>query len=512
MSNQPYKAKPLCGLLGLTAPGVETNLPVISGIADDSRAVKPGFLFAAIPGLSTDGRDFIAQAIKAGAVAILTLDAPHPQLEGLDIPVIRSPEPRRALAEIAGRFFGPMPATLMGVTGTNGKTSVADFVRQIWHQMGVPAASIGTLGAIRGGGAAPVGGATHTTASPIQLHQMLADLKADGFDHVVLEASSHGIHQHRLHGCRFKVAGFTNLTRDHMDYHKTEFAYLAAKGRLFSDLLAPGGHAVVYGSGEKADYMVDLAKGQGHSSLRVGFDFDFDWRISQLAHREDGQRASIEMNGRQKSIFLPLIGEFQLLNWMVAAAMVVADGADPNDVFETANSMKGVPGRMESVGFTRSGAAVLVDYAHTPDGLETILAAARPFARGRLVVLFGCGGNRDRGKRQEMGAVATRLADRVVVTDDNPRHENPAVIRAAIMETAPNAQEIGDRGEAIEKAISDLRDGDLLLVAGKGHEVGQQVGSDVLPFSDVEHVAAALKKMGGRLADEKTDGGGHDPL
>jgi UDP-N-acetylmuramoyl-L-alanyl-D-glutamate--2,6-diaminopimelate ligase len=459
----------------------------IGGIASDSRKVRPGFLFVAVPGTKADGLTFVPQALAAGAVAILAEHAP----DGLpgDVALVQTRNVRRALALLAARFYSKQPATIAAVTGTSGKTSVAAFTRQVWASLGSEAASIGTIGLVTP--REEVYGAL-TTPDPIALAQMLDRLAREGITHLAIEASSHGLDQHRIDGVRVTVGAFTNLSRDHMDYHATEEAYLAAKLILFERIVAPDGAAVIWADTPHAPRVIAAATQRGLRVLTVGRNGS---GIRLTGVEVDGfmQHLALEHAGRSYRVRLPLVGAFQVENALVAAGIAIAAGGAAEKVFAALARLEGARGRLELIG-ERNGAPVFVDYAHKPDALAKALEALRPYARRKLVVVFGAGGDRDQGKRPIMGAIAAEKADAVIVTDDNPRSENPATIRAAILATARGAREIGDRGEAIRAAVTALEPGDVLLVAGKGHESGQIVGDRVLDFSDHEAVAAALKE------------------
>jgi UDP-N-acetylmuramoyl-L-alanyl-D-glutamate--2,6-diaminopimelate ligase len=459
----------------------------IDGIASDSRKVKPGYLFVAVPGTKADGLAFVPQALAAGAAAVMAERAP----EGLpdSVAFVQAPNVRRALALVAARFYGRQPKTIAAVTGTSGKTSVAAFTRQIWQALGHEAASVGTIGLVTP--KEEIYGSL-TTPDPIELARTLDRLAEDGITHLAMEASSHGLDQHRIDGVRVTVGGFTNLSRDHMDYHPTEEAYLAAKLILFERIVAPDGAAVIAADNAPADRVIAAAAGRGLRVLAVGRRGS---GIRLVGSEIDGfsQTLRIEHEGASYRVRLPLVGAFQVENALVAAGMAIATGSDPAKVFHALEGLEGAKGRLELIG-QRNGAPIFVDYAHKPDALAKALEALRPYAKRKLVVVFGAGGDRDAGKRPLMGAIAAEKADTVIVTDDNPRSESPAAIRAAILAAAPGATEIGDRGAAISGAIAALQPGDVLLVAGKGHESGQIVGDAVLPFSDHEAVAAALKE------------------
>ncbi|MGB0749439.1 MAG: UDP-N-acetylmuramoyl-L-alanyl-D-glutamate--2,6-diaminopimelate ligase [Magnetospiraceae bacterium] len=457
----------------------------ITGLTADSRAVAPGFLFAALPGAKADGRAFIPSAVAQGAVAILSVPGAEAPA---GVPLIVSDNPRRRLAEMAAAFHGAQPATIAAVTGTNGKTSVVTFTRQIWAALGLRAASLGTLGVTGPDG--HVSGSL-TTPDPVALHASLAGLAADGVSHLAMEASSHGLDQYRLHGVRVRAAAFTNLSQDHLDYHGHMAAYLAAKQKLFSEILVEDGVAVLNGDDAASDSLIAACRARGLRVMTFGT-VGADIRLDRRRTSDAGQHVSLTIDGARHEVFLPLAGDFQAMNVLAAMGLVLAGGAPVADVLAALPMLSGVPGRMEHIATTSYSAAVYVDYAHTPDALQTALNALRPHARGRLLVVFGAGGDRDRGKRPLMGAVAAKAADRVFVTDDNPRSEDPARIRAEILAACPGAEEIGDRGAAITRALAGLSEGDLLLVAGKGHETGQIVGDTVLPFDDRDYIRTVL--------------------
>ncbi|WP_311274180.1 UDP-N-acetylmuramoyl-L-alanyl-D-glutamate--2,6-diaminopimelate ligase [Methylobacterium sp. WCS2018Hpa-22] len=467
---------------------------IVTGITADSRRVVPGGVFVAVPGTRVDGKVFAAKAFADGAVAILG-EGDRPAglpAEALWIPV---PDVRRALALAAARFSLRQPETVIAVTGTSGKSSVADFVRQILSRLSLPSASLGTVGVVTDRGAEY---GSLTTPDPVSLHEILARLADDGITHLSMEASSHGIEQRRLDGVRLAVAGFTNLGRDHLDYHPTIEDYLQAKLRLFTTLLPAGRPAVINADGPYSERVIEVAREAGHDILTTGRTGE---TIRLLDARTEGfsQALTIRLHGEAatRRVALPLVGGFQVENALLAAGLVgAAIGRDRMaDILATLEHLTGVPGRMERIGEV-NGALCLVDYAHKPEALESVLDALRPFATGRLTCVFGCGGDRDTGKRPLMGAIAARKADLVIVTDDNPRSEDPASIRAAILAASPGATEIGDRAEAIQTAVRGLRAGDVLVVAGKGHETGQIVGTQVLPFSDHEVIRSAIAEVG----------------
>jgi UDP-N-acetylmuramoyl-L-alanyl-D-glutamate--2,6-diaminopimelate ligase len=457
----------------------------ITGLTADSRKIRPGYLFAALPGATQDGRAFIGAAIVQGAAAVLAQP-------GYEFPpgahIVRTDNPRLAFARACARFYPRQPEIVVGVTGTNGKSSTVDFLRQIWTVAGRRAASMGTLGAIGPDGVVDLG---HTTPDPAAIHETLQALAASGVTHVAMEASSHGLDQHRLDAVRLAGAAFTNLTQDHLDYHKTMDAYREAKLRLFSALLEAGRPAVVNADAAQAAYFEAAARARGQVLHTCGWRGDY-LKIGELWPRPAAQRLDLRFAGKDVSVDLPLIGEFQALNAVAAAALALSLGERPDAVWAGLAALKPVRGRMEHVGATLAGAHVFVDYAHTPDGLDVLLRAARPHAPGRIVLVFGCGGDRDANKRPKMGLIAARHADIVIVTDDNPRSEDPAAIRRQVMEAAPEAIEIGDRREAIRSAVALLKPGDALLIAGKGHETGQIIKGVTTPFSDQDEARAAL--------------------
>lgn len=451
----------------------------VAGLTADSRAVRPGYVFAALKGGQADGHRFIDDARAKGAVAVLS-DHVDPAYAA-QIPFVTDENPRRRLALMAAAFFGAQPAHIVAVTGTNGKTSVAHFAAQIWTKLGFKSASLGTLG-LHGAGVDE--SVAHTTPDPVRLHELLAKAKRAGVEHLALEASSHGLDQYRLDGVRIRAAAFTNLTRDHMDYHPTVEAYMAAKMRLFETLLPANGAAVINMDSAVGAQVEQLCRKRGQRLIRYGM-LGSELKLLSAVPHTGGLEIEAEICGVRRTTDLPLIGGFQAGNVLAALGLVVAVGGHVAAAWESLAKLEGVPGRMQKAAQRGNGASVFVDYAHTPDALETVLKAARPHTTKRLVVVFGCGGDRDRGKRPLMGAAAATLADRIYVTDDNPRSEDAATIRAAVMAACPGAVEIGDRRTAIFAAVEELQPGDLLLIAGKGHEQGQIVGSEVRPFDDV---------------------------
>ena len=463
---------------------------IVTGLTADSRKVRAGVLFAALPGALTDGARFARNAAEAGAAAILaTASAELGDIGG--VPVIRSDNPRRTLALLAARFFAGQPQTIVAVTGTQGKTSIASFVRQIWAGMGLQAASLGTIGLVR-----PDGAVTDslTTPEPVELHQMLAQLSHEGVTHLAMEASSHGLEQHRLDGVRLQAAAFNNIGHDHLDYHKDFEDYFTQKRRLFRDLLPAGATAVVNSDAARHEDIIEDAYARHLKVMTVGRKGK-SIRIESLDSEGFGQRLKIRNEGESYDLLVPLIGGYQAENALMAAALTMASGCPPEGAFAQLERLKGVPGRLEMVGGTRGG-MVVVDYAHKPDALRAALVALRPFVTGKLICIFGCGGDRDKAKRPMMGAIATELADLVIVTDDNPRTEVAAQVRSEILNAAPGAKEIGDRHEAIFAGVAMLMKGDVLVVAGKGHETGQYINGVVHPFSDHEVVRDALAREG----------------
>ena len=452
----------------------------ITGLSADSRKIRPGYLFAALPGSRQDGRKFIAQAIDAGAVAILGPPDLQDDRVAPDIKFITDAKPRRRLARMAARFYGAQPDTIAAVTGTNGKTSVAHFARHLWSEDGKPAASLGTLG-VQGPGLD--GGASLTTPDPVDLHHTLAALKTRGIDHLVLEASSHGLAQYRLDGVRISAAAFTNLTRDHLDYHGDEATYRRTKQRLFSELLPARGAAILNTDSPEIGALEKIAKARKHRVLTYGMKRG-DICCVAATPSDEGWRLTLSVQGETFETVFPLPGAFQIANMLCALGIVIASGSDAATLIPHIAKLDGVPGRLECVGRRDDGGVILVDYAHTPDALRTVLAAVRAHVKNQLLVVFGCGGDRDAGKRPQMGKIAAEHADIVFVTDDNPRGENAASIRSEILAGCPVAREIGDRRDAIAAAVAAMAEGDILVVAGKGHEQGQIVGDTILPFDD----------------------------
>ncbi len=468
---------------------VDTN---IAGLTCDSREVKPGFLFAALPGTETDGRKYIGEAMERGAVAILAPPGTTVDTGGDSFPLLIDDNPRRRFALMAARFFAHQPNVVAAVTGTNGKTSVVTFLRQMWTRMGRNAASMGTLGITAPDWSVP---GNLTTPDPVALHRNLSDLAARGVECLALEASSHGLAQSRLDGIQIDAAAFTNLSRDHLDYHGTFEAYLTAKTRLFGDILAPDGFAVLNADSAPSAPIQSVCRARGIRIITYGAR-GADVRVEKIIPLPDGQHLELTVAGKSYAVVLPLVGGFQVGNALCAIALAIVCGGNCDDAVTCLERLEGAPGRVQKVASLANGASGYVDYAHTPDALENVLGALRPHAAGRLHVVFGCGGDRDPGKRPEMGRIAATLADRAIVTDDNPRTEDAAEIRRHIMAACPGGVEIGDRAEAVAEAVAGLDAGDILVVAGKGHETGQIVGTDVHPFDDVSVLAAAMAEAG----------------
>ncbi|TCN29828.1 UDP-N-acetylmuramoyl-L-alanyl-D-glutamate--2,6-diaminopimelate ligase [Sinorhizobium americanum] len=456
----------------------------ISGLTADSRQVRPGDLFVAVAGTKANGTAYIADAVSRGAAAIVAADA-HPDAGA---PVFMLPDPRRFLAKAAAAFYGRQPGTMVAVTGTAGKTSVASFTRQIWAHSGLSAAMIGTTG-VTAPGRNDYG--SLTTPDPVSLHELLAELANEGVTHAAMEASSHGLDQSRLDGVRLAAAAFTNLGRDHMDYHPTVEHYMASKMRLFGALLPKGSPAVIFADDQWSAEAITAARKAGHDVRTVGRNGDFI-SLKRVEHFRHKQSAEVHVGDDIFEIHVPLAGDFQVANALVAAGLAMSTGIEAKAAFSALEKLQGASGRLELVGQTTDGALAYVDYAHKPDALENVLESVRPFTTGRVIIVFGCGGDRDKGKRPIMGEIAARLADIVIVTDDNPRSEIPEVIRSEIMAGARGATEISDRAEAIRTAVGMLKAGDTLIVAGKGHEEGQTIGAVTLPFSDHAEVRKAL--------------------
>ncbi len=483
--------------LGLTAQGGRNAQ--VTGLSVDSRLVEPGHLFAALPGSRIHGGEFIQFALRMGAGAILTdrqgAQFAQAELRGSEAALIVAEDPRQTLAYAAALWFGLQPEVVVAVTGTNGKTSVATFARQLWMELGLKAANLGTTG-VEGAYIAPL---AHTTPEPITLHRMLMDIAEAGVDHVAMEASSHGLAQRRLDGVTLAAAAFTNFSQDHLDYHASFEEYFNAKAGLFSRVLPDDGAAVINIDDPRGAAMVDIAMERGQDVLTIGRSPDANLRIRAQRYDATGQDLRFDWNGRPRQARLDLIGGFQAENVLAAAGLVISTGCDPVRTFDMLPHLRGVRGRMQLAATRENGASVFVDYSHTPDALKTALKAMRPHVLGRLVVVFGAGGDRDTTKRPLMGAAAAQYADVVFVTDDNPRSEDPGEIRAAVLAGAPDATEVGDRAEAILRGVDALGPGDALLIAGKGHETGQVIGDDIYPFDDAEQASVAVAALDGRL-------------
>lgn len=459
---------------------------VVTGLTSDSRRVKPGMIFAAIPGTQFDGRDYIPQAISNGASAVLSI----PGLPKLSTPIIANENVRLAYSHLAKKLYPKQPKCLAAVTGTNGKSSTVEFLRQIWIADGKAGASLGTLGITAPSGYRPL---SHTTPDAVALHQNLESLAVDGVTHLGMEASSHGLKQHRLDGVGVAAVGFTNLTQDHFDYHPDMGDYFAAKARLFMDIAEPKTPAVINVNDEYGQRLLALCKERGQPVLSVGWT-GADIHINQIMPKASGQEIELNVQGARINVMVPLAGEFQILNVVQALGLAIVTGVDSKTAIAALPNLTGVAGRMQRVGVTAKGAPVFVDFAHTEDGLDKLLRGLRPHITGRIIVVFGCGGDRDTDKRAKMGHIAGKLADEVIVTDDNPRSEDAATIRRAVMKGCPHASEIGDRANAISEGVSRLGAYDCLVIAGKGHENGQIIKGEVFPFNDADVARHALKE------------------
>jgi UDP-N-acetylmuramoyl-L-alanyl-D-glutamate--2,6-diaminopimelate ligase len=483
--------------LGLTAQGGREV--AITGLAVDSRKVKPGHLFAALPGTTVHGGEFIQYALRMDAAAILTdrtgAEMARAELAASDAALIIAEDPRQALAYSAALWFGRQPETMVAVTGTSGKTSVATFTRQIWQALGLRAANLGTMGVL-GDFQAPL---AHTTPEPITLHRILAEMAEAGITHAAMEASSHGLAQARLDGVRLIAAAFTNFSQDHLDYHASFDDYFAAKAGLFARVLPEDGIAVINVDEARGREMAEIARARGQTLVTIGRDPATDFCITSQRFDATGQDLRFAHQGQTYLVRLALIGGFQAENALAAAALVIAAGEEPAAVFAALPGLVTVRGRMELAAKRDNGATVFVDYSHKPGALVSALQSLRPHVMGRIVVVFGAGGDRDRLKRPLMGEAAAANADVVIVTDDNPRSEDPAAIRAEVMEGCPEATEVGDRAEAILRGVDALQPGDALLIAGKGHESGQIIGNDIYPFDDVEQASVAVAALDGHI-------------
>ncbi len=483
----------MLGMMPISA-NLEGNAVVeITDITTDSRQVKPGSLYIAIRGTKVDGHQFVADAVNAGAAAVVV------DQDTIELPVgktlVQVADSREALAHFAAAFYPEHPPVMMAVTGTDGKTSTADFVRQLCTKAGHRAASIGTLGLLSDDEAlSAMFAASHTSPDPLSLHKMLSYLARSGVECVAMEASSHGIHQYRMEGVPFSAAAMTNVTRDHLDYHGTVEAYAEAKLRLFSEVLPEGKHVVINADDPIAARVEEIARARGCSMTRYGMKGE-ELRIVSIEAHKDGLTAQLVVEGRAQILSTPLYGAFQIYNMLAAVGLAKVLGHPMSALVALCGDLKNVPGRMERVAETREGAGIFIDYAHTPAALQKALEVARPHISGKLHVVFGCGGDRDKGKRPLMGEVAQKYADHVIVTDDNPRSEVPAQIRAEIMAACPKATEIGDRADAIAIAVSNLKAQDALIVAGKGHETTQTIGEQVFPFNDAVAIKEALARL-----------------
>lgn len=462
----------------------------INGVTSDSRQVKKNYLFAALPGSKTAGSDYIHDAIHHGASYVLTSEEISNDVDA-NVQFIIDSNPRQAFAKIAAKFYQLQPENIVAVTGTSGKTSTVSFVQQLWHLSGnTKCASLGTLG-VSAPGMRRYG--SLTTPDTQSLHAELADLAAAGINYLAMEASSHGLDQYRLDGVQIKAAAYTNLSRDHLDYHSDMDSYFQAKSRLFSEVMMPDGTSVINADDEYAKKLIKMSKKHNHKVISYGFNAE-DIKINNRVAKPNGQDVTFSINSKKYDITLPLVGEFQIMNALCALGLVLSQDNDPEKYIPLLEKLRGVAGRLQYVEGHPKG-AVYVDYAHKPAALEAVLNTLRPHTEGKLVCLFGCGGNRDPGKRPMMGKIAGELADKVIVTDDNPRYEEPEAIRTQIMEAVPWAIEIADRAEAIKKAVDELEEGDVLVVAGKGHEHGQIIGETVHIFDDLEEVQKAIKSL-----------------
>ena len=462
---------------------------MVEGLTCDSRKVRPGYVFAAFNGTEANGAAYIKEATAKGACAVL---AEAGEKEKADVPLMLSEQPRKTYAHMAARFFQHAPEQIVAVTGTNGKTSVAEFYRQIAQQLGQKAASLGTMGVT---GATVAEAFSHTTPEPAVLHAVLRDLHFAGITHLAMEASSHGLSQFRMDGVSLRAAAFTNLTRDHLDYHQTQAAYFDAKARLFTDLLGVDGVAIINLDGAGADEMLAQVKASGKKVMTVGTSEQAQLQMANITTAPQGIEVSLRFEGQEYQVTLPIIGHFQVENIGCAVGLGLVSGFELADMASVLPFVTGAKGRLEKAGVTAQGATLYIDYAHTPDALEQVLTNLKPHCSGKIICVFGCGGDRDVGKRPEMGEVVARLADVAIVTDDNPRKEDPAAIRADVMTGCPDAENIADRAKAIAHGISRLGDGDILLIAGKGHENQQLIGDETLPFSDEGTVRAILRSQ-----------------
>ncbi|MEM7679799.1 MAG: UDP-N-acetylmuramoyl-L-alanyl-D-glutamate--2,6-diaminopimelate ligase [Pseudomonadota bacterium] len=478
------------------------DVKALKGLTLDSRQVKDGYLFGAFPGATLDGRDYIEAAIQNGAVAVLAPEGTVLPGLGLekDVELMTDENPRRLFAQMAAEFYGQQPKTIVAVTGTNGKTSCVYFVKQLWGALEFKAASIGTLG-VRG--PEMIKSASMTTPDPVSLQGALADMAAVGITHLAMEASSHGLDQYRLDGVKVSAAAFTNLSRDHLDYHGDMESYFAAKARLFSELVVDGGTAVLNADIEEFAKLKDIAEARGLKIISFGEKGE-QLKLLETTPHTHGQHVVFEAFGEHVELDLPLVGNFQVMNVLCSLGLVLAADHKWDNAFVAAlENLQGAPGRLQLVKGHPVGAAVYVDYAHTPDALQTVLEALRPHTPNKLSVVFGCGGDRDRGKRPMMGEIAEKFADSVIVTDDNPRNEKASLIRADVMKGTPSATEVGDRAEAINEGIKVLSEGDVLVIAGKGHEQGQIFADHTAAFDDYEEAEKAISQLREATKEEK---------
>ncbi len=483
---------PLTELLRVISETTDFPVPAdatVTSITSDSRNVAPGSLFVAIRGTKGDGAEYIASAREKGAVAVVC----DRDVKAEGVLAIRVENTRGALSRLAAKFYPRQPEHIVAVTGTDGKTSTVDFYRQLWHHMGRKSASIGTFG-VRRGGEDALDSDARTTPDPVALHHTLSGLAYSGVTHVGMEASSHGLDQFRLDGVRLEAAAFTNLTRDHLDYHGTDEAYFQAKRRLFDTLLPVGATAVLNQDDARFEVLKETCQNRGVRVLGYGKAGE-DFRVAGITPNPQGQTTMLELHGKPVRLEVPLVGAFQVMNILAALALVEATGGQLEEALAAVPALAGVPGRLEHIATLANGASVFIDYAHTPMALANILSTLRPHTQHHLHVVFGCGGDRDAGKRPEMGKAADRLADHVIVTDDNPRSEDAALIRKAVLAGAPRGKEVADRRQAIYAALTALNAGDVLVVAGKGHEKTQTVGDKQFPFDDAEVIRELVKTL-----------------
>lgn len=481
--------------------GCDPEIVDVFGLTEHSQLVEKGWLFAALPGEKADGRDYINDAIERGARCILTdLEVNGDITSTTQVCIIKVEKPRQFFAWMASAFYHEQPKYVAAVTGTNGKTSTARFTQQIWESCGFPSASLGTLGlsvSQQKTGEKKLDSASLTTPGPAQLHLQLTGIAQTNVQHVVMEASSHGLKQYRLDGVRAQAAAFTNLSHDHLDYHPDMEDYFQAKSRLFSDLLVEGGTAILNMDDEYSLRLIEQCEKQNVKMVTYGKSEKADLRILDIEPKSHGMSCTLSLWGQKHAVNFPLIGEFQLYNALTALGLALSadQNIDRDQAIASLSQLKGVRGRLQSAGSLANGASVYIDFAHTPDALIHVLSSLRPHCQGKLWVVFGCGGDRDQKKRPEMGKVANEYADHIVITDDNPRTENPKEVRKQILAACPEAKEMGDRKKAIWNTIAELQDNDILLIAGKGHEPGQIIGDEVFPFDDVNEARKALQDL-----------------